>query len=1246
MEQLTTDVVPETFEYNATCSDGMKYQRLVAVYLLLKATLSNCPFKLAFEMKIGKLFDDVVFHTNDEWWLIQVKHTKRCRKLTDHMLFKAKRPNFRLSTYLGSYCNIRDNPQNMFTGKTNCVLMTTSEMSESLKKRCKTLQLNEYFNLSVNSTHYNLSRENWKEIDTLVEDTNKTFFEVHDAVIQLFKADNVGKTLKDYRTPLKSVIEKKNNEELVLKKPVKEGSCARSKTLYDLLHQNIKPPTVKLDRKKVTQLFSGVSRNKNLPPFVDKPLATKFLGDFYLSVKQPKIEELLQIIHMEIHKWLRTWVHPDDFSILTPDQLQIPAKQLTKFLRKWEDSKENENADKRSNTRKRKFLKLEDMNEWVKSVKHEIDVWRKQKPKKSCMSLKDMEGYYINRQISFNFDQINSAERDFQLMKDTDFIKNLFTTFSNQKWFFLIAGPGMGKSVLMQRLAFEAQTKFLEKNVYLIYLSDICESIGDMSEIDDVLRIFESFLSPTNCKSIKCKNTDIILFLDAFDELSSENVELMLDAVEILMQKEKIKIIISSRPQMQRKLERKLNVPAMSVEPLNRNDQQRFFKAFWKCKLGTNSKNVFKHFLKTFYQTLLGQHFDIFGTPLMLRILAEIYQEYSNCDSNNYPSITTIYDKLIAKTLTETYNKINNLQLNKQIPARCKSLLVKWENEYQQIAGHVSKMPGTLKKLISGDNFEADVTNILKRMNDNNETSFLVNVLDAKILFTHKSFGDFLAAKLLYGHIGQNFNKSYCDVEFEIMIFFTKQRVVRMFFFEMVNSQTNESHLKFLEIFEKNSAFWSCQGNCCELVRRLKDVYDYKTISDSRGNTILHSAVSSGSKKMVECVLSTGVDISSVNSDGESPIHLAIKRNDIQIVKTISSKINLKDIKNDTLLHFAVNHGSKEVVKYLIKKGIAKNCRTAGNNPLQLAIQKKDIEKVKILAEAGSWVHAKDKKSNTALHYAVKYGTLEIVKYFVGFADLNSVNLDGHTALYLAINQKKTEIVKFLLSRIDPIIDKNKNTILHYAVKHSSKDVVEYIVKQKDYLKTRNVLGQTPLHKAKKRNDIGIIEVLLNNGAQINELDYNFDTILHFAAKYSSLDVAKYLIDKKADVNSVNFHGVTPVHVAVKNKRLDMLMLLTSRGARVELKEKHGNNALHLAVESRSVEIVQHIIDQGIDINDQNNAGFTAMQIAKSLKYGKIYKLLVLDSNEAIDSDSESLTSDDCLSVDSSDLDLSQIRLE
>lgn len=113
------------------------------------------------------------------------------------------------------------------------------------------------------------------------------------------------------------------------------------------------------------------------------------------------------------------------------------------------------------------------------------------------------------------------------------------------------------------------------------------------------------------------------------------------------------------------------------------------------------------------------------------------------------------------------------------------------------------------------------------------------------------------------------------------------------------------------------------------------------------------------------------------------------------------------------------------------------------------------------------------------------------------------------------MNQENTEIVKFLFSRysldqIDQIIDKNKNTILHYAVKHSSKDVVEYIVKQKDYLKTRNKLGQTPLHKAKKRNDIGIIEVLLNNGAQINTVDSNFDTILHFAAKHGSLDETPY----------------------------------------------------------------------------------------------------------------------------------------
>uniref|UniRef100_A0A8D8JCP8 Ankyrin repeat protein RF_0381 n=1 Tax=Culex pipiens TaxID=7175 RepID=A0A8D8JCP8_CULPI len=1319
MEQPTTDVVPETFEYNATCSDGMKYQRYVAVYLLLKATLKNCPFELAFEMKVGKYFDDVVFHSNDEWWLIQVKHTKRSRKLTDHMLFQAKRTNFRLATYLGSYCNIRDNPQNMFTGKTNCVILTTSMMSESLKQRCKTLQLNEYFNLSVNSTHYNLSRENWKEIDTLVEDANKTFFEVQGAVIQLFTEGKVSKTLIEYRTPLKSVIEKESNDKLRLKKPSKEESCAHSNKLYNLLHQKIKPPTVKLDRKKVTKFFSGVSRKKYLPPFVDKPLAEKFFGDFYLSVQQPQIEEFLHIIHMEIHKWMRTWVHPDDFSRLTPNQLQIPAKQLTKFLRKWEDSKNNDSTARGPNTRERKFLKLEDMKEWMSSVQHEIDVWIKQRPKKSCMSLKDMEGYYIKRRISYNFDQTNSAGRKFQLMKDTDFIKHLFTKFSNQKWFILIAGPGMGKSVLMQRLAFEAQKKFLEKNVYLIYLSDICESIGEISEIDDVLRIFESFLSPTNLKNIKCGNSDIILFLDGFDELRSKNVDSMMNAVELLMKKENIKLIVSSRQRMQKKLESKLNVPAMSVEPLSFNDQLGFLKAFWKCKAGENFKNVSEHFSTTFYNTLLGKHCDIFGTPLMLRILAEIYLEFSNC----YPSIITIYDRLIAKTLNETYNKINNVQIDKQIPTRCRSLVNQWEDEYKKIALN-EKLPEKLKKLLFGDKFEAlnfETNSIRNRMIANKEESFLMNVFE-DTRFAHPSYGLFLIAHVLYVYIN-----SYCldgasELKKEISVFLQQHEVERLFFFEMVNSKTSERHLKFLKIFEEKSAFWSCQGNCCELVKRLRDVYDYKTISDgdskqamvhvaakfnayqtlqflldipcdpncrnaqgrtplheaaennhlevlkllmskngdilapdSRGNTIIHSAVISGSKKIVEFVLSTGVDISSVNVDGDSPIHLAIRKNDIQIVKIISSKINLMDKTIDTLLHFAVNYGSKEVVKYLIEKGIAKNCRTAGNNPLQLAIQKKDIEKVKILAEAGAWVHVKDKKSDTALHYAVKFGTLEIVKYLVGFTDLNYVNLDGHTALHLAIKQKKTEIVKFLFSRysldqIDPIIDKNKNTILHYAVKHSSKDVIEYIVKQKDYLKTRNKLGQTPLHKAKKRNDIGVIEVLLNNGAQINTVDSNFDTILHFAAKHGSLDVAKYLIDKEADVNSVNFYGETPAHVAVKNKRLDMLELLTSRGARVDLKEEHGNNALHLAVESRSVEIVQYLIDKGIDVNAQNIAGLTAAEIAKRLKYSQIYKLLaskgaVLDANEVFDSDPETFNFDNCSSVDSSDIDYSKLSL-
>lgn len=111
MEQSYAETELINFECNVTNSDGIGYQRYLAIDLLLKATQENRPFKLAFEMKSSKCFDDVVFYLGDrnEWWFIQTKHSKNPGKLTYDKLYKTENSNYFLSSYLKSFYNIRYN---------------------------------------------------------------------------------------------------------------------------------------------------------------------------------------------------------------------------------------------------------------------------------------------------------------------------------------------------------------------------------------------------------------------------------------------------------------------------------------------------------------------------------------------------------------------------------------------------------------------------------------------------------------------------------------------------------------------------------------------------------------------------------------------------------------------------------------------------------------------------------------------------------------------------------------------------------------------------------------------------------------------------------------------------------------------------------------------------------------------------------------------------------------------------------
>jgi ankyrin repeat protein len=82
------------------------------------------------------------------------------------------------------------------------------------------------------------------------------------------------------------------------------------------------------------------------------------------------------------------------------------------------------------------------------------------------------------------------------------------------------------------------------------------------------------------------------------------------------------------------------------------------------------------------------------------------------------------------------------------------------------------------------------------------------------------------------------------------------------------------------------------------------------------------------------------------------------------------------------------------------------------------AVEKNDVEWVRMLINAGADLNAKDNDGGmTALHWAAKRGKFDIVKALINAgADLNAQNGCGSTALHWAADYGKLDIVKALIN--------------------------------------------------------------------------------------------------------------------------------------------------------------------------------------------------------------------------------------
>ncbi|KAI8091362.1 ankyrin repeat-containing domain protein [Gilbertella persicaria] len=224
---------------------------------------------------------------------------------------------------------------------------------------------------------------------------------------------------------------------------------------------------------------------------------------------------------------------------------------------------------------------------------------------------------------------------------------------------------------------------------------------------------------------------------------------------------------------------------------------------------------------------------------------------------------------------------------------------------------------------------------------------------------------------------------------------------------------------------------------------------DVNRLNGPHHEIALHAACSKGLFDGVELLIDNGSKLDVKDSLGHTPLTNAIFSNSLACVELLLSAekgadVTVTDEQDNNLLHLAATNNFSTCIPLLVQKRVPiDDHNQRGLSPLAIAISFGFIETAFVLIDNGADVNGKTHFA-TVLHHAVTWNRLEIIKKLVEKGcNPNVVNMLEETPLYLAVQQRKIDIVRYLIeeAKADPCYmlhnpNNTTNLPLLYAANH------------------------------------------------------------------------------------------------------------------------------------------------------------------------------------------------------------------
>ena len=330
-----------------------------------------------------------------------------------------------------------------------------------------------------------------------------------------------------------------------------------------------------------------------------------------------------------------------------------------------------------------------------------------------------------------------------------------------------------------------------------------------------------------------------------------------------------------------------------------------------------------------------------------------------------------------------------------------------------------------------------------------------------------------------------------------------------------ISLQDSLDYPELLTLYDERSTFSSDEASCFTSAKQgdlvklsLTCNRDYSLFtSKQHGYTLLHLAVYSGNRELIIYLLNKGLNIDEEDNSANTALNIAVK------FRHYSDIVSLLIKRNATLEH--------------------KNSQS--HTPLTTALRNGYADIAKILLDNGANIHVVDNLHTplTLIHEAI----LKFPQDAQAFRELETRLLIQGAHVDIPVNALRWTPLYMTLSKVPT-----------YVLKLHLKLLIE-LGAEINYLDTN---GRTPLMIASSLGRYEAVEILLNNYAKINLLDNFGWSALMLGVYYNHYNVAELLLATGADPNLHSPQKLNALKIAKEHKREKIALLLLKYGATEE----------------------------------------------------------------------------------------------